>query len=86
MYEALQLLVVPVYIWVVDKTLPFEELINWNEFAIILNGGDLRHLRDHIDNFDVHRAQQLMKQYRCSFILDVPTLILLSLQPTFQSA
>ena len=74
MYEALQLLAVPVYIWVDDKTLPFEELINWNEIAIILNGGELRHLRNHIDNFDVHRAQNLLKQYRYSFILGDPTL------------
>lgn len=65
MYEALQLLAVPVYIWVDDKTLPYEELINWNEIAIVLNGGELRHLREHINDFDVGRAQKLIKQYRC---------------------
>ncbi len=71
MYEALQLLAVAVYIWVDDKTLPFEELINWNEIAIILNGAELKHLRNHIDNFDVDRAQALMKQYRCPSDLGV---------------
>lgn len=65
MYEALQLLTVPVYIWVDDKTLPYEELINWNEIAVVLNGSELKHLREHINNFDVDRALKLIKLYRC---------------------
>lgn len=67
MYEALQLLTVPVYVWVDDKTLPYEEIINWNEIAVVLDGGELKHLRNRIDNFDVGHAQKLIKLYRyCS--------------------
>ena len=64
MYQALQLLTVPVYIWVDDKTLPYEEIIDWNEIAIVMNGVELKHLRNRIDNFDVGQAQKLIKLYR----------------------
>lgn len=64
MYEALQLLTVPVYIWVDDRTLPYEEIIDWKDIAVVLNGGELKHLRNRIDSFDVGHAQKLIQLYR----------------------
>lgn len=68
MYQALQVLTVPVYIWDEDRTLPYEELVNWNEIAIVLSSSKIHSLRGQIQDFDMTRAQRLLWQYRCGSV------------------
>jgi hypothetical protein len=80
-YEAMQLGVIPVYIWDDIEVLPYKELINYNEFCISININDIDKLYDMMTNIvesgkylDMQNKMKNMQKYftldfMCEYIL-----------------
>lgn len=60
MFTALQLHSIPIYIWTYDRNLPYEEIIDWEDIAIVLHLKQIGELQDKIKNFDVGKAQRIL--------------------------
>jgi len=48
LFEAIALGSIPIYIWKTRKWLPYEDEVNWNEFSIICEDGEMEKTRDWI--------------------------------------
>ena len=67
MYETIQLGTLPIYVWEGVKWLPYQELINWESFAIITEGSDIASLGDKIRAADTAAMQAALNKYKHMF-------------------
>ena len=67
MYEALQLGTIPVYIWEEQKWLPFEEIVDWNSFAIVVEASELSSLKEKIKSANVSAMQAQLLRHKHMF-------------------
>uniref|UniRef100_A0A6C0DJ42 Glycosyltransferase 2-like domain-containing protein n=1 Tax=viral metagenome TaxID=1070528 RepID=A0A6C0DJ42_9ZZZZ len=75
-YEAILGNSIPVYIWEDKKLLPFSDIINWDDFSVIINSSEIEQLPNILKNVDVHKKlNNLLKvkemftiNYTCEYI------------------
>ena len=48
-YEAILAESIPIYIWEDKKVLPFEDVLNWEEFSIVIHANEMNQLPDILD-------------------------------------
>jgi Exostosin family len=78
LFEALQLHTIPIYVWHDVAWLPYTELVDWNEFAIVIESKDMHKLPELIASADVRKMQQRLSEvahmftteYTVQYILD----------------
>jgi hypothetical protein len=75
LYETLQLGSIPIYLWLHQRWVPFEDLVDWSEFALILppplvfNGELPRKVATMQDSVGrmLERAQQVRHMFTYNF-------------------
>ena len=70
MYEALQLGTIPIYIWEEQKWLPFQEIVDWNSFAIVVEGSEISTLKEKIESANASAMQANLSRHKHMFTYD----------------
>ena len=52
-YEAIMGNSIPVYIWEDEAILPFSDIINWNDFAVVINSSEIDNLPNILKNINI---------------------------------
>jgi len=53
-YEAIMGNSIPIYIWEDKKVLPFSDIINWDDFAVVINSNEIENLPNILKNINVN--------------------------------
>lgn len=74
LYEAISLGSIPIYIWNNKRTLPFEDEVDWSQFAIVRHESELDGLRDWLSSEESRRwavgREELLREFHdryCNF-------------------
>jgi hypothetical protein len=75
-YEAIMGNSIPVYIWEDKEVLPFSDIINWNDFAVVINSSEINNLPNILKNINLYeKFDKLLKvkemfnfNYTCEYI------------------
>lgn len=67
LYEALQLGTIPIYVWEDEKWLPYEHMIDWSEFAFVLERRQISEIADMIAKADILKMQKALADVRHMF-------------------
>ena len=67
LYETLQLGTIPIYVWEDEKWLAFEDKVDWNEFAIIVEFKDIELITKKIAEANITRMQEALAKHRHMF-------------------
>jgi len=66
-YEAILAESIPVYIWDNKKILPFEDILNWEEFSIVINANEIQNLPNLLEKCDISKMQMRLKEVKQFF-------------------
>ena len=66
-YEAILAESIPVYIWENKKILPFEDILNWEEFSIVINANEIQNLPNLLEKCDISKMQMRLKEVKQFF-------------------
>lgn len=69
-YEAILSGSIPIYIWENKKILPFEDILNWDEFSIIIHENDIENLPNILKNTDINKLQENLHKIKHWFSFD----------------
>jgi hypothetical protein len=69
-YEAIIAGSIPIYIWEDKKILPFEDILNWNDFSIIIHENDIEKLPNILKNIDINKLQENLDKIKHWFSFD----------------
>ena len=64
LYEAILGNSIPIYIWSDKLVLPFNDIINWNNYCIIINENDIDKLPDILENVNIELYQNNIKNLK----------------------
>ena len=67
MFETLQLGTIPLYVWQHEKWLPFQEIIDWNEFAVVIEAEDIPTIPARLAQADIPSMMAALKRYHHMF-------------------
>lgn len=70
LYEAINANSIPIYIWENKISLPFQDKINWNDFAIIVNSNDIAKLPEILNNANIEKMQHELTKIKHMFSFD----------------
>jgi len=68
--ESIQLGTVPIYVWEQELWLPYRDILNWNDFAIVVSSHELASLPERIRKADVGKMQEALKKVQHMFTYD----------------
>ena len=57
LYEAIQANSIPIYIYQDKISLPFNDVLDWKDFCVIINNEDIQKLPEILDSVDIERKQ-----------------------------
>lgn len=66
-YEAILAGSIPIYIWENKKVLPFEDILNWEEFSIVINANEIQNLPNILEQCNIHNMQTKLKEVKQYF-------------------
>ena len=66
-YEAILAESIPIYIWEDKKILPFEDILNWEEFSIVIHANDMNQLPDILDKCNIKNMQSKLREVKQYF-------------------
>lgn len=66
-YEAIMADSIPIYIWQDKKILPFDDVINWENFCIIIHDDDIEKLPEILDNVNISEKQKNLQKVKHRF-------------------
>ena len=69
-YEAIMANSIPIYIWHDKKILPFSDIINWEDFSIIIHNDDIEKLPEILDNVNITEKQKKLQKVKNMFTFD----------------
>jgi len=69
-YEAILAGSIPIYIWENKKILPFEDILNWNEFSIIINENEIKNLPNILSTCDISKMQKKIEDVKHYFTFE----------------
>ena len=67
LYETLQLGTIPIYVWDEELWLPFQEIVNWDEFAIVVSFEERARIPSMIAKANVGRMKAALDRHRHMF-------------------
>ncbi|BDA48941.1 probable glucuronosyltransferase at C-terminar half [Coccomyxa sp. Obi] len=67
LYETLQLGTIPIYVWEEEKWLAFEDRVNWEEIAIVVESHDIDRIDSRIAKADVDSMKAAVVKHRHLF-------------------
>jgi hypothetical protein len=67
MYEALQLGSIPIYVWDEEKWLPYQGVIDWNDFAIVIEASKISELGRIVAQADTSKMQGALTKVQHMF-------------------
>lgn len=65
--ETIQLGTLPIYVWEQEAWLPYSNLLDWNDFAIVVSSHKLAELPEKIRQADVGKMQEALKKVQHMF-------------------
>jgi len=66
-YEAILAESIPIYIWENKKILPFEDVLNWDEFSIVINANEIKNLPTLLEKCNISKMQAKLKEVKHYF-------------------
>jgi hypothetical protein len=69
-YEAILAESIPIYIWEDKKVLPFEDVLNWEEFSIVIHANDMNQLPDILDKCNIESMQSKLREVKQCFMFE----------------
>ena len=66
-YEAIMGNSIPIYIWEDKQILPFSDIINWNDIAIIINSSEIENLSQILKNVNIAEKQNNISKVKEMF-------------------
>lgn len=69
-YEAILAGSIPIYIWQNKKVLPFEDILHWEEFSIIIEENEIKNLPEIMKKCDIQKMQKKIQEVRQYFNFD----------------
>ncbi len=70
LYETLQLGTIPIYVWEGEKWLAFEDRVNWDDIAIVVESHDIDQIGSRIAKADVDSMRAAVAEHRHLFTYD----------------
>ena len=61
---------IPIYIWENKKVLPFEDILNWEEFSIVINASEIQNLPNLLEKCNISEMQRKLKTVKHYFTFD----------------
>ncbi len=69
-YEAIMANSIPIYIWHDKKILPFSDIINWEDFCIIIHNDEIKKLPEILNNVNITEKQKNLQKVKYKFTFD----------------
>ena len=69
-YEAILAESIPIYIWEDKKVLPFEDILNWEEFSVVINASEIQSLPNLLEKCNISEMQRKLKTVKHYFTFD----------------
>ena len=69
-YEAIMANSIPIYIWEDKKILPFNDIINWEDFCIIIHNDNIKQLPEILNNVNIDDMQKKLQKVKHKFTFD----------------
>jgi hypothetical protein len=69
-YEAIMAESIPIYIWEDKKILPFDDILDWSSFSIIVHSSEIQTLPDLIKNVNINEYVNTLKKIKHIFHFD----------------
>ena len=66
-YEAIFAESIPIYIWENKKLLPFEDILKWEEFSIVINANEIQNLPNLLERCNINKMQTKLKEIKHYF-------------------
>jgi hypothetical protein len=66
-YEAIMGKSIPIYIWENTQILPFSDIINWNDIAIVINSSEIENLPQILENVNIIEKQNNISRVKEMF-------------------
>lgn len=66
-YEAILAESIPIYIWENKKILPFEDILKWEEFSIVINANEIQNLPNLLEKCNINKMQTKLKEVKHYF-------------------
>ncbi len=66
-YEAILAESIPIYIWENKKILPFEDILKWEEFSIVINANEIQNLPNLLEKCNINNMQAKLKEVKHYF-------------------
>jgi hypothetical protein len=70
LFEAVLAGSIPIYIWEDKKVLPFSDLIDWEEYAVIIESKDIQNLHSILNTIDINKMQQKIENIKHMFTFE----------------
>lgn len=70
LFEAIQCNSIPVYIWEDECVLPYTDIINWNDFAVIIHSNEIKYLPDILNRVNIEFKLNQLKKIQYMFKYD----------------
>ena len=69
-YEAILADSIPIYVWEDKKVLPFEDILDWSSFCIIIHSSEINKLSEILDNVNVDQYMKKLREVKSQFNFD----------------
>jgi hypothetical protein len=67
LFEAIVVGSIPIYIWEDKLLLPYQDKLDWSEFAILIKSDEIHDLPNRLEKCDVKKMQQRLKEVKTYF-------------------
>jgi len=67
LFEAINAGSIPIYIWDNEVILPYNDIINWNDFAIVINSKDIHNIDNILSDVDIIEKQNNLNKVKFMF-------------------
>lgn len=68
-YEAILAESIPIYIWENKKVLPFEDILDWSEFCVVIHADDIEKLPTMLDACDINKMRSRLQEVKHRFLI-----------------
>jgi len=69
-YEAIQANSIPVYIWHDKMVLPFSDILDWDDFSVVIHSKDISKLPEILDRIDIVEKQRNLQKVKKHFTFE----------------
>jgi hypothetical protein len=70
LYEALQLGSIPIVVWEEEKWLPFQDILHWTDFSLVVEACEMTRIKELVDHADIAKMQDALLDVQHIFTYD----------------